>query len=96
MRRTNTQTLGEVIKEYFKALGLEKKMKEISVINNWELIIGKQIALSTKDIFIQKSVLYLKIDSSVIKNEILMLKQGLIKKINDEAGEFIISDIVLF
>lgn len=96
MKRTNTQTLGEVIKEYFKALGLDKKMKEISVINRWEEIIGRQVARATKDIFIEKSVLYLKIDSSVIKNEILMLKKGLIKKINDEAEIVIITDIVVF
>jgi len=96
VKRTNTQTLGEVIKEYFKALGLDKKMKEISVINRWEEIIGRQVARATKDIFIEKSVLYLKIDSSVIKNEILMLKKGLIKKINDEAEIVIITDIVVF
>lgn len=95
MKRTNTQTLGEVIKEYLKALGLERKMKEISIINKWEQIIGKQIALATKNIYIDKGRLFIKVDSSVIKNELLMLKRGLIKKINDEAGEQIIYDIIL-
>lgn len=94
MKRTNTQTLGEVIKDYLNALGLDKKLKEVSVINRWEEIIGRQIARATKDIYIDRGILFLKIDSSVIKNEILMIKKGLIKKINDEIGEIIINDIV--
>jgi len=96
LKTTNTQSLGEVIKEYLKALGLDKKMKEISVINNWEKIIGKSIARATRDIFITNSKLYLKIDSSVMKNEILMLKTGLIKRINEDAGEVIINEIIVF
>jgi predicted nucleic acid-binding Zn ribbon protein len=95
LKRTNTQSLGEVIKDYLKALGLDKKMKEVSIINRWEEIIGRQIARATKDIYIDRGILFLKIDSSVIKNEILMIKKGLIKKINDETGEIIINDIVL-
>ncbi len=96
MRNQNTQPLGEVIREYFKALGIDKKMREMSVINNWENIVGKSIFRVTREIFIANRRLYLKINSAVVKNEILMLRTELISRINDYAGDIIVNDIVVF
>ena len=34
--------------------------------------------------------------SSVVKNEILMVKEGLIKALNDRVGDNVVKDIVVF
>lgn len=34
--------------------------------------------------------------SSVVKNEILMVKEGLIKALNDRVGDHVVKDIVVF
>ncbi len=95
MRRSNTQTIAEVIQDYLRELRIDKKIKEISVLNQWEEIIGKTIARSTKDIFIKDKILFVYLRSSVIRNELLIIRDGIIKAINEKAGEEIITDIVL-
>lgn len=95
MRKSNTQTIAEVIQDYLRELKIDKKLKEISVINQWEDIIGKTIARSTKDIYIKNRTLFIFLRSSVVRNELLIIREGIIKAINDKAGEEIITDIVL-
>ena len=95
MRKTNTQSLGEVIDEYLKVLKIDKRLKEVQLINSWEEIIGKTIARSTKDIFIKNRKIFIIVQSSVIRNELLMIKEGLLKALNDKAGEKIIDEVVI-
>ncbi len=96
MRRQKTQPIGAVIKEYLKAIGIDQRLKEHSLVKSWEESVGKTIALSTTNIYIKNRILYIKFDSSIIKHEILMLKTPLIAKLNQPFGEQIIADIVVF
>ncbi len=95
MKRSNTQTLKEAINSYFKAMGIDKKLKEIRLVESWEDIVGITIAKSTRGIYIKNSVLYLKINSSIIRHELLMIREGLIKRVNEKAGEQLINRIVI-
>ena len=96
MKRKNTQNLSVVLKEYMRAMGIEQKLKQIRITKQWEEIIGRQIANQTEKIFIKDRILFAKIQSSIIKQEILFLKSGIIKKINDLAKEKLIKDIIIY
>ena len=95
MRKKNTQKLDEVIKEYLKALKIDDKLKEVELIKSWESVVGKTVARSTDNIYINNRKLIVKLRSSVIRNEIYMLREGLKKALNDKVGEKIIDDIIL-
>ncbi len=95
MRKKNTQKLDEVIKEYLKALKIDDKLKEVELIRSWDDVVGKTIARSTKKIFINNRRLFVYLNSSVIRNELFMLREGLKKALNDKVGESIIDDIIL-
>jgi len=95
MRRSDTQTIAEVIQAYLKELRIDKKIKEIAVINQWEEIIGKTIARSTKDIYIKDKTLFVYLRSSVVRSELLIVREGIINAINQKAGEELVTDIVL-
>ncbi|MBI9052625.1 MAG: DUF721 domain-containing protein [Bacteroidales bacterium] len=95
MRKKNTQKIDEVIKEYLKALKIDDKLKEVELIKSWESIVGKTISRSTKNIFIHQRRLYVQLNSSIIRNELFMLREGLKKALNDKVGESIIDDIIL-
>lgn len=94
MRKSNTQSLGEVLKESLKDLNIESKIKEVGLIKSWEEIVGKTIVKYTQSVYISKKILHVKLKSSVVRNELFMLKDGLIEKLNEKAGEIIITDIV--
>ncbi len=95
MRRSKTNTIGEVIRSYLQETGIDQKLKEVKLIESWEEIVGKMISNRTKKIEIKngKMIIYLK--SSVVRNELMMLRESLKEALNKKAGEEIIQEIVL-
>jgi len=94
MRRSNTQSLSDIIKEYVKATHIERKLKEVDVVESWENLLGKTIAKYTRNIYIRNKVLYVEISSSVVKNELFMMREEIKRKINEKEGEEIIRTII--
>ncbi len=94
MRRSNTQSLGEVLKEYIKEVQIERKLKEVDVVQSWEDLLGKTIAHYTTKIYISNQVLYVTISSAVVKNELFMMREEIKRKINERAGEEIVRTII--
>lgn len=95
MRRSNTQTLGEALREYIKEMRLERKLKEVDIVQSWESLLGKSIARYTRNIYLSKGILYVEISSSVVKNELLMMREEIRRKLNEQAGVELVSKIVL-
>jgi predicted nucleic acid-binding Zn ribbon protein len=95
MRRSKTISLAEAIKDFVKEMNMEGKLNEIGLINSWEEIVGKAISSRTSNIYIKDHVLYVHLNSSVVRNELLMLRQELMEKLNQKAGTEVIRDIVL-
>ena len=95
MRRSKTISLAEAMNDYIKEMNLGGKLSEIAVINSWEEIVGKAISSRTTKIFIKENILYIHLNSSVVRNELLMLREALRTKLNEKAGSEIIKEIVL-
>jgi predicted nucleic acid-binding Zn ribbon protein len=94
MRRSKTISLGEAIHDYVKEMNLEGKLNEVGLINSWEEVVGKAISSRTSKIYIKDKILYINLNSSVVRNELLMLRQELIEKLNQKAGTEVIKDII--
>jgi predicted nucleic acid-binding Zn ribbon protein len=95
MRRSKTISLAEAIKDYISEMKLGEKLSEVGVINSWEEIVGKAISSRTTTIYIKDHILYVHLNSSVVRNELLMLREVLKAKLNEKAGSDVIKDIVL-
>lgn len=94
MRRNNTEPLREVIQRYLHAIGAKQKIKEIQLKNSWDIIMGANIASQTEYIFIKRGVFHVKLNSPVIKHELLMMKSIIIQRLNGIAEETLINDII--
>ena len=95
MRRSKTISLAEAVKDYIKEMNLGGKLSEVGVINSWEEVVGKAISSRTSKIYIKDHILYVHLNSSVVRNELLMLREALKEKLNEKAGSDVIKDIVL-
>ncbi len=95
MRRSKTISLAEAMKDYIKEMNLEGKLNEVNLINSWEETVGKAIALRTSKLYIKDQVLYVYLNSSVVRSELLMLREALKEKLNEKVGSEVIKDIVL-
>lgn len=94
MRRSNTQSLSEVLKEFVAQNRIDRKLKEIDVVASWEQLLGKTIAHYTKNIYIRNKVLYVEISSAVVKNELFLMRDEICRRINENAGDEIIRRII--
>ncbi|MFR9166147.1 MAG: DUF721 domain-containing protein [Dysgonomonas sp.] len=95
MRRKNTETIGEVLQEFFEQNEqLRIKIAESRVLSGWGRILGVTVASYTTDIYIRNNMLYVHLSSSVLRNELIMAKDRLIKGLNDYAKLVIVKDII--
>ena len=94
MRRSNTQPLSELLREYIQELRIGHKLKEVDVIGAWEPLLGKTIARYTRSLRIANRVLYVEISSAVVKNELIMMRGEICRKLNEHVGEEVIDRIV--
>ncbi len=95
MKKSNAQPLKEIISEYLDALKMKQKLREVSLISSWEKHVGKTIARATREIYIKDRILYVVLNSSVVRNELLHLKSMLLEQLNSGSPEKVIDDIML-
>ncbi len=95
MRKSQTQNISEVISSILKANGLEDKLAETRMIQSWEELLGKSVARLTKGMYVKNRTLFVSLNSSVVRNELMMIKKDLLPRLNEKAGKCIIDEIVL-
>ena len=95
MDKSLTRSLKDVMSDYLQQNNLDTRLKERNLVNSWESVVGKTINRTTKNIYVKDKKLYVHLSSSVARNELHMLKDELVKRLNENVGEEIISEIVL-
>ena len=86
-------SINAVIDKFLKAYNLDGRMKDFDIINGWEEMMGKAIAIRTEKIYIRNRILHLKLNSSVMRDELLFGKQVFIDRVNQKAGGQYIVDV---
>ena len=94
MEKNNTQSIADAIRAYLKESRLEKPLKERQLVQSWENLLGKSVARATTRIYLKEGKLFVHLSSSVVKNELFMLQDEILKKLNDAAGEDLVKEIV--
>jgi predicted nucleic acid-binding Zn ribbon protein len=95
MRRSKTISLAEAMQDYIKEMKLGPKLKELSILDSWEAMVGKAISTRTTKVYIKDKVLFVYLKSSIVRNELMMIREALREKLNSQAGEEVIKDIIL-
>jgi len=96
MRRENSRTLAEVLKELVDSYKIKGKLCEVKAINAWPEIVGERIASRTLEIKITNRKYFVKIQSSIIRQELFMIRTEIVKRINLKAGESVVDDLSFF
>ncbi|MFC3560713.1 DUF721 domain-containing protein [Pedobacter jamesrossensis] len=94
MRKPNDITMKDAISKMLDVYRLRRKFDETSILAIWPEIMGTAIANRTKQIYIHDKKLFIRIESSVIKNELVMVREGIIQKLNAHAGATVINEMV--
>lgn len=92
-RESDNAPLKNLIDRFLKSYRLDKKMKEMDVINAWPEMMGVAVANRTDKLYIRNKVLHVKMNSSVMREELANGKQIIILRVNEFAGSQIINDV---
>lgn len=95
MRKTNEQSISEVIKQIFANPKISNKLDEVQLVNIWEELMGKTIARHTEKITLKNGKLTLKLDSAVLKEELSYSKQKVKEVLNEALGKESIKEVVI-
>lgn len=95
MDRINTRKINEVLKEFLRENNLDVRLKERELVESWEEMVGRTINRATKNIYIRDRKLFVVLSSSVVRNELYMLKDEIVRKLNERIGKQIITELVL-
>jgi predicted nucleic acid-binding Zn ribbon protein len=96
MIHQNTQILGEALREFFEGNSeLRGKILEIRVQRGWRELFGPMVAQYTRELFVKNEVLYVFLTSSVLRNELVMCRERMMKRLNEYAGSEVIKDIMI-
>lgn len=91
--QSSIKSLGGALDDFLERLGLRKKIREYDAVARWEAVVGEQIAKVAKATRIEQGILTVRVTNSPWRNELVLLKNDLMKKINDSLGEAIVRDI---
>ena len=95
MRRSNEKPLKAAIEEFLDTFHLRDKLNQAKVIQAWEKVVGEMVARNTSQLHIRNKVLFVKVNSAALRNELLFARNKIISALNKEAGTMVIDDIVL-
>lgn len=94
MKRHNDYRLGEVLKTLQQQPNLEPKLILEKIKTWWQSEMGEYILRQTKTLSVSQHKLYVRLDSSVLKDEMRFQKKDLVNKINSYLDYPYIQDII--
>lgn len=88
-------SFGTILSSVAKQLGLETRLVEVRIQQQWPTLVGEPISSHTWPVQIRFHKLYLLVENSVWLQQLTFLKPALLAKLNAEAGSELLTDIVL-
>jgi hypothetical protein len=94
-RQNEFHSIQELMKDVMKENKLSKGMLQIAVKEAWKKLMGNGVVSYTNKIELNGKTLIVNLKSSVLREELSYGKEKIIKMMNDELGEKLISKIIL-
>ncbi len=95
MRRKNVQNIQEIIGEIIgQNHHLNRGLLESKIVQNWPVVMGPAVARYSRNVYFYKGILFVELTSSVVKSELLMLKDKIIESLNKSVGTSIVTDVI--
>ena len=95
MKRGGVKSISELVKATCREEGLETPLNEYRLIKAWSQVLGENVKNYTGDIYIRNQILYVHVTSSVLRQELMMNRKNLVRRLNEHVKAQVITEIVL-
>lgn len=93
-RKSDVQPVKDSIQALLKAYRIQGKVSQAQVVGSWEKIMGKAIALKTRELYFKDNKLFVLLTSAPLKHQLVMSKTRVIELINAEVGMQLVDEVV--
>lgn len=94
-RHNDNMSLSEALKEFVDTNKLQGGLDKIDVQESWRQLMGNGVNSYTTSIHLKRDVLYVKLNSSVLREELSYGKEKIIKLLNESLGKPLIKTLIL-
>ena len=94
MRRNDAEAIGDIIRKFFRVNGLESPLNEYRLVQAWKDVVGPVITRYTSNLYIKNQILYVHLTSSVLRQELMMGRDILVRNLNEKVGAQVIVNII--
>ena len=93
MIKNRPKQLGDLLMQFLRAEGLETPLLEHRIINAWPAVMGDTISRYTSELYIKNSILWVKLKSPALKQNLLMMHGDITRKLNAYVQSQVITDV---
>ena len=93
MIKNKPKQLGDLLMQFLRSEGLETPLLEHRIINAWPAVMGDTISRYTTDMYIKNSILWVKLKSPALKQNLLMMHGDITRKLNAYVQSQVITDV---
>lgn len=94
-RENESNPIRTLMQSFIKENNLSKGMQKLKIEEVWRQQMGQSIANYTTEVKLQNKTLIVRLTSSVLREELSYGKEKIIKMMNEEMGEELISKLML-
>ena len=93
MIKNKPKQLGDLLMQNLRSEGLETPLLEYRIINAWSAVMGESISRYTSELYIKNSILWVKIKSPALKQNLLMMHGDITRRLNAYVQSQVITDV---
>lgn len=94
MKKQEPLSIKEIIAQFIDVNNMGQKLDETQLIRLWPKIAGETVNAYTQSLQVRNRTLYVHLSSAVLRNELMMLRNELLRRYTEEFGHPVIDNIV--
>ncbi|TXD49041.1 DUF721 domain-containing protein [Polaribacter sp. IC073] len=94
-RENDSFSIEDLMQLFIKENNLTKGMQKLKIEETWTKMMGQGVATHTTSVKLQNKTLVIHLTSSVLREELSYGKEKIVKMMNEEIGEEVISKLLL-
>ena len=94
MKRVKAQSIGEILREFFaQNPEIGRRLDEVRLVHAWREMLGPGVAQATHEVYVRGATLHVVLDSAVLRSELMMWRDRLVRTLNERVGTDVIREI---
>ena len=95
MKEGKVKRIDELVGQVLRQMGLEQRFKEQEVCEVWAEVVGHAIASRTTGVSMADGRVVVSFSSAVVRSEMAVVKEGLMRALNDRVGSAVVKEIII-